>query len=84
MAETTGFWGEDGFTVDDLSTVFDTVGSGLGWFGIGTPEPDTAPPAAAPAGTYGTPAKSNTWIWYAVGGIVVLVAAIFLIKKLKK
>lgn len=80
-AGTGGFWGDDGFTFDDLGSIIElgtdtteAAGNLFGWWDTSetTDFEETAP------GYYEPTSSTSSWIWWAAGGVLLLLI-IFLV-----
>lgn len=83
------FFGDDGFTSEDLGSIFTTGATTLDslaqTFGFGSYSDNGVDTVVTDTGTYTTPpATDYTWLWWTLGGIVLIILAVILYRKYAK
>ena len=75
-ATTGGFWGDDGFTFEDVGSIIDltadttqTLGDTFGWFGDGSDVNYTD----NGDGTYAPESSTAEWVWWVAGALALLI-----------
>lgn len=78
------FWGEDGFTLDDIGGIFDIAGEG--WGLVEEITGDGSDTEYSGDDYYSGPSEEPTdyTIWWIVGGVAVIILAVVLIYLAKK